>query len=57
MYSLIPDHLKESTVGDQITSPDLTFLTQPTAKSFPSLSQSYLAETLEIMYEPKPTSA
>ena len=57
MYSLIPDHLKASTVGDQIVSPDLTFLTQPAAKSFPSLFHSYLAETLEIKYQPKPTSA
>ena len=45
MYSLIPDHLKASTVGDQIASPDLILLTQPTAKSFPSLFYSYLAET------------
>ena len=55
MYSLIPDHFKESTVGDQIASPDLTFLAQPTAKSFPRLSHSYLAETLELKYQPKPT--
>ena len=55
MYSLIPEHLKASTVGDQIASPDLTFLTQPTAKSLPSLSHSYLAEKLEIKYQPKPT--
>ena len=31
MYSLIPDHLMASTVGDKIASPDLTFLTQPIA--------------------------
>ena len=49
-YSLIPDHFKAFTVGDQIVSPDLKFGTQPTAKSFPSLSHSYLAETLEIKH-------
>ena len=56
-YSLIPDTFKASTVGDQIVSPDLKFWTQPTTKSFPSLSHSYLAETLEIKHQPKPTSA
>ena len=35
MYSLLPDHFKASTVGDQIISPHLKFWTQPTAKSFP----------------------
>ena len=56
-YSLIPDHIKASTVGDQIVSPDRKFWTQPTAKSFSSLTHSYLAETLEIKHQPKPTSA
>ena len=38
MFSLIPDHFKASTMGDQIASPDLPFLTQPMAKSFPAYS-------------------
>ena len=36
MFSLIPDHFKASTVGDLTASPDLIFLSQPMAKTFPT---------------------